>query len=137
MSKRKRRTIPREVDALLVRVVRWRKQRQKRSPMPEDLWQDAARLATTHGIHPVAQTAGLNYENLKRRVAQRRQAGPDEEAGPGEFVELSAAQLLGQSSGTRKVELSAVDGNGMTVHLAAGDALDVVALAQAFWSRTR
>jgi len=105
--------------------------------MPEDLWQDAARLASAHGIHSVAQAAGLNHENLKKRVAQRRQAGPDEAAGPGEFVELSAAQLLGQFSATRKVELSAADGSGMTVHLAAGDALDVVALAQAFWSRAR
>lgn len=137
MIKRKRRMIPREVDALRVRVARWRKQRLKRSAMPEDLWQDAARLARAHGIHPVAQAAGLNYKNLRKRVTESRQEGHDEEAGPGGFVELSAAQLLGQSSATRKVEFSAEDGTGMTVHLATNDTLDVVALAQVFWSRPR
>ena len=105
--------------------------------MPEDLWQEATKLARTHGLHPVAQAARLNYENLKKRVLQPGREAHDAAAVPGEFVELSAAQLLSPSSATRKVEFSAADGSGMTVHLAAGDALDVVALAQAFFGRQR
>jgi hypothetical protein len=44
----------------------WRWTRLKRSPMPEELWAQAARLAQSLGVCRVARDLRLCYESLKR-----------------------------------------------------------------------
>lgn len=49
----------------------WRKTRQHRQPIPEDLWMKLAVLARSHGVSPVSQALRLDYYSLKRRVNER------------------------------------------------------------------
>ncbi len=41
----------------------WRKTRQHRQPIPEDLWMKVTVLARSHGVSPVSQALGLDYND--------------------------------------------------------------------------
>lgn len=133
---RRRSAVPRDIAALGRRVERWRNGREKRSPMPESLWQEATRAARKHGVSPVCRHVGLGYASLQKRVAAAEAASSEESAGEG-FVELSAAQLLGGSPSQTMLELSARDGTRLTLRLAPGSEVDVVGLVEGFRGRGR
>lgn len=124
----------RRVERVRKQIDRWRFRRKRCSPMPSRLWDEASLLAREIGVHRVKCALGLNYESLKRRVgeggAERGTAAT--KAG---FVELrSGAQLLEPSSGP-VVEVSAADGDRLTVRLATGSELEVAGLVEAFRRR--
>lgn len=65
-----RNTIP-TVDAteeLRGQLAAWRKSHKAPTPIPEELWAQAARLAAQHGICKTARVLHLDYAALKRRV---------------------------------------------------------------------
>ncbi len=69
MGQTVRSRLPAAVEAARARIAAWRKQRgHRRVPMPEPLWETAARWAGTHGIAAVARALGLDFYGLKRRV---------------------------------------------------------------------
>jgi len=123
------------VKRLRERIDDWRSTRVKLWPMPAELWDEAAELARELGVRPVQRALRLNHESLRRRVeAEALSRGSAEAAG--EFVELSAAQLLGLPvAGGPVIELC--DGNGvrLTVWLGAGSTLDTAGLVEAFRGR--
>ena len=56
----------------------WRKSRSRGKRIPTRLWALAAALARTHGVSPVSQRLGLDYNGLKRRaeaIRTRRRSG--------------------------------------------------------------
>lgn len=108
----------------------WRWTRQKRSPMPEELWTRATRLAQRLGVWRVARDLGLCYESLKRRVEEKVSR---KEPGAVRFVEVRGSDLMdvASSDGT-VVELHATDGTRMTVRLGGGAQVDMMALVAAF-----
>ena len=108
----------------------WRWTRLRRSPMPEELWARATRLAQSLGVWRVARELGLCYESLKRRVEEK---GSRKEEGAVRFVEVRGADLMevGGSDGT-VVELHGTDGTRMTVRLGGGAQVDMMALVAAF-----
>jgi hypothetical protein len=86
------------------------------------------------GVNPVAAAVGLNYESLSQRVA--RGGAQAARAPQGGFVELTATRSLAPPvSAGLVVELSDAQGVRLTVRLAAGTALDVVRLVEAFQRR--
>ena len=107
----------------------WRWTRLKRSPMPEELWARATRLARRLGVWPVARDLRLCYESLKRRVEEKSSR---KEAGTVRFVEVRGADLMetADSNGT-VVELHATDGTRMTIRLD-GAQVDLQALVASF-----
>ncbi|HEX7505548.1 MAG TPA: hypothetical protein VF550_02170 [Polyangia bacterium] len=108
----------------------WRWTRLKRSPMPEELWARATRLAQSLGVWRVARDLGLCYESLKRRVEER---ASQREAGAARFVEMRGSDLMNvASSDGTVVELQATDGMRMTVRLGGGAQVDMMALVAAF-----
>jgi hypothetical protein len=108
----------------------WRWTRLKRSPMPEALWGQAAKLAQSLGVWRVARDLGLCYESLKRRIEER---ASQKEAGAVRFVEVRGADLMevGSSDGS-VIELHATDGTRMTIRLGRGAQVDMKALVVAF-----
>jgi len=117
------------------RIERWRETREKRTAMPEDLWNAAVALAMKHGAYATAQGLTINYERLKARLdrqspKKRRAVTAGRSAG---FVELEGGRLAGAAGAV--VELSRADGAKLTIHMPAGEVLDVAGLATAFWSR--
>ena len=52
------------LDELQRRVGQWRRTRQRRTRVPEELWVDAIWLAKRLGVYRTAHAAGLPYESL-------------------------------------------------------------------------
>jgi len=115
-------------------IARWRRTREKRSPMPAQLWAEAVGLARSGGTYPIARAVQVDYESLARRVAE---AGAGERGGgvpAAAFVELTGAQLLGAASTPPGpvVEMADADGVRLTIRLADGAPLDVAAVVHGF-----
>lgn len=127
----------RRVERVRKQIDRWRFRRKRCSPMPLRLWDEASLLARDLGVHRVKCALGLNYESLKRRVGgggTERGTERGTAATKAGFVELSGAQLLEPASGPA-VEVSAADGDRLTVRLTLGSELDVAGLVEAFRRR--
>ncbi|MGH7208152.1 MAG: hypothetical protein ACREIL_02085 [Nitrospiraceae bacterium] len=99
----------------------WRRSHPKRSPLPDELWREAADLARAHGIHPVARALNLAYYDLKRHAEAVRPA----------FVEVSVCPPA--ATAERIVEMERPDGARMKVRCAGPG--DLVALSESFWRR--
>jgi hypothetical protein len=92
--------------------------------------------ARVEGVASVAKRLGLARERLAARVAQAATVSSAPRAtrsAPSGFVEVDARRVY---SGARTViRLEDAAGSKVELELGDGDDLDVVALAQAFWSR--
>ncbi len=119
-----------ELQRVRRRIEVWRWTRLKRSPMPEDLWTQATKLAEALGVWRAARDLGLCYESLKRRVEEKASR---KQADAVRFVEVRGTELmdLASSNGT-VVELHATDGTRMTVRLGSGAQVDLQALVASF-----
>lgn len=126
--------LPAGVKLLRKRIDYWRRTRDRRTAMPAELWDEAVALARSGRPYSVAQALRVNFEGLRRRMAEAAPRGAGGSAA-GAFVEFSGAQILGASATTTPgtvVELSDGGGVRLTVRLAAGGELDVPRLVTAF-----
>ncbi|MFA5123797.1 hypothetical protein [Zavarzinia sp.] len=125
--------LPAGVKLLRKRIDYWRRTRDRRTPMPVDLWDEAVALARSGRAYAVAHALGVNFEGLRRRVAEA--VGGVPRASPSAFVELSGTEIIGSASASGAVvELS--DGAArLTVRMAAGVELDVARVVAAFRRR--
>ncbi len=138
MAKKRRPAVPDDVKKIRERIDYWRRTREKRSPMPEELWQAAVVLARRHGVSPTVRDLNLNHSALKKRFQQAVRRRQKNGSGPaGSFLEIAGADLSGAAMPRTgvEVELQGVDGAKLTVRVPASGNLDVGALAEAFWSR--
>ena len=110
----------------------WRKSRSRGKRIPAPLWALAAALARTHGVSPVSQRLGLDYNGLKRRAEATRTPRQSRLKPPPGFVELP---LIGQPAHgpSCTVELARGEGARMTIRWDGKEGLDLVGLAEAFW----
>ena len=127
-----------ELDAVRRRIEHWRRTRQKRGRMPAELWSAAVALTEDRTMYAVARGLKISYTSLKERVTRRQAGAAKREPVKPTFVEVSAAHLLGatQLAGC-VVELKRGDGSQMTVHMPAGQAVDLAGLSAAFLSHGR
>jgi hypothetical protein len=126
--------MPARLKLLRKRIDDWRRTRDRRTAMPADLWDEAVVLARPGRAWAVARALGVNFQSLRRRVAEAGLPTPGV-AAPGAFVELSGGEILGAAAVGAKgtvVELSDGGGMRMTVRLTAGAELDVPRLVTAF-----
>lgn len=120
------------------RIEQWRLTRSQHGPMPGELWDEAASLARSQGVSPVARALGLGYASLQQRVrggSEVRSAAASASASG--FIELHSTQLLGaptagSSQGGAVIEVAAGDGARLTLRLPANSTLDVPGLIAAF-----
>jgi hypothetical protein len=63
------RALPARLEAGRRRFEHWRRTRERRSPIPDPLWDLAAKLSATFGIHRTAKTLRLNADSLKKHAA--------------------------------------------------------------------
>ena len=128
------------VAALRRRIEDWRRTRLGLAWMPEDLWAEAVALARVEGAYAVARDLGLGYTSLRKRVeraASVKRARRTSSAAKG-FVAVGGGELIGAlATGGSVVELTRRDGAKLMVRLSGAEALDVVALSEAFFGRPR
>jgi len=114
------------------RLTRWRAQHGGRGiPVPEALWAEVVKVALVEGAGTTARTLRLDRARLEARMAMEEAPAVGETSGG--FVALDVAQL-GLSPRT-VVRFCGRDGERLEVELSAGTALDLAALAEAFWHR--
>ena len=121
-----------DIEEARRRLEVWRKSRPRGKRIPARLWALAAGLARTHGVSPVSQRLGLDYNGLKLRAeAIRTPRRPQLNPPPG-FVELPLIGQPGQGPNCT-VELARGEGARMTIRSEGKEGLDLVGLAEAFW----
>jgi hypothetical protein len=120
-----------ELVALQRRVAGWRRERGGRgSRIPEKLWSEAVAVSRRAGLYATARALRFNYENLKRRARREARQPRKHET---EFV---AVRLPEVPNGLKVViDLAGGDGEQVRIEVSGGSAMDVVALAHAFWKR--
>jgi hypothetical protein len=101
--------------------------------VPEELWAEVVKVARVEGIGSTARALRLDRARLEARMAMGR--GAEDDQASGGFVELDAGRL-GLSPRT-VVRFHGRDGERLEVELSAGTAIDLAALAEAFWHRRR
>ena len=69
---RKKTPVPDELLALRARLTEWRNTHPPRSPLPEELWKQAATMASKYGVHRTARALPVDYANLNKRVGNRK-----------------------------------------------------------------
>jgi hypothetical protein len=116
------------------RLTQWRAQHGGRGiPVPEEMWAEVVKVARVEGAGATARALRLDRARLEARMAKDR--GPEVAEVSSGFVELDAGRL-GLSPRT-VVRFHGRDGERLEVELGAGAAIDVAALAEAFWRRGR
>ena len=133
-----------QLKALRDRVEHWRKHRDGgRSMVPEDLWNSAVEVARVAGIHATSKALRFNYYSLKDRLVLADSAAPNQKKTDrgATFVEVQMPLLpsptpRGSAAGGQTiVELVGTGGVRMRVDITGTSNVDVVGLAQAFWSQ--
>jgi hypothetical protein len=116
------------------RLTQWRAQHGGRGiPVPEELWAEVVKVARVEGAGTTARALRLDRARLEARMAMDR--GVEVGEASGGFVELDAGRL-GLSPRT-VVRFHGRDGERLEVELSAATAIDLAALAEAFWHRRR
>jgi hypothetical protein len=70
MSGKAKLPIPEPIAQLQRQLEQFRSTRQRRTKLPESLWQAAVELARQHGVYSVAQPLRLDYMGLKKRLGE-------------------------------------------------------------------
>lgn len=133
---RTRRVRPISLNQLRAAVDRWRAAREKRGPMPPELWSRAVELAAEQGVAAVARVARLDYGSLKKRLAESTAAVAVAAQKPPRFVELEAqpfAQSL--SAAGPVVEFCEPDGRRLVIRFSGREPLSLPALLGS-WRRS-
>jgi len=71
------------------RLAEWRNTHQRRTRLPEAIWQEAVELAHRHGLNMTARILKLDYVQLKKRL---QPAAPQRAPG---FIEIITANTAG------------------------------------------
>jgi hypothetical protein len=112
---------------------RWRQSRKRGSRIPERLWRAAVDAARERGVSKVAQTLGLDYYRLKKRVESTFEVSEPEPAAGREFLEIP----LFASAADCVLEMVDAGGVRLRVELRGSAAAHCQALAEVLWSVAR
>lgn len=144
-----------ELTALAAKMDEWRRGREKRTRIPEELWDETIHLAKRAGLWATAKATRIHYPDLKERVGVAKVQGPVRLAGRAamtggaggragcgrangtgvasraSFVELPRAAM---SAGMKTVvEFEGKGGDRMRIEVSGG--VDLAGLARAFYVR--
>lgn len=141
-GRRAKRWTPPDVVAVRRRIDKWRQTRQKRSPMPKELWEASVAVARVHGVYRVSEALRVNYQGLKDRVgepASRSKTDSSRESTRTvDFIELAPDAVgTATSAPVTVVELSDADGAKLSMRFEGASGVNVEALVGAFWRRGR
>jgi hypothetical protein len=122
---RRSRTGTLTIEDVQARFEDWRRKRQGRTAIPDELWSAASQLARRHGVNRIAAALHLDGGKLKRRMAVVGAV-----AMPPAFVELIAPRTTGLAECT--IELEGRQGK-LRIHCNGATATDLATLSRALW----
>ena len=126
---RRSRTGTLTIEDVQARFEDWRRKRQGRTAIPDELWSAASQLARRHGVNRIAAALHLDGGKLKRRMAVAATTTA-KRALPPAFVELIAPHTAGLAECT--IELEGHQGK-LRIHCNGATATDLATLSRALW----
>ena len=124
-----------ELERARRRFDRWRQTHKGRPRIPEPLWHEAVKVATTCGVSKTAATLRVDYSGLKRRVAAAAKSGDSIAPTENTFLELIPPVSPGQRRCV--VQMEDCDGAKMRMELSGVETRDLLALSRTFWTAER
>jgi hypothetical protein len=120
------------LGGVAVRFRQWRKRRQGKAAIPDELWAAAAAVARRDGVNRTATALHLDGAKLKRRM--RSSDSVSSQAMRPAFVELMAPGTLHSGLGLPEytIELEGRQGK-LRIHCKGTTATDMAALSRALW----
>ena len=123
-----------ELKQVHKRFEQWRQQNGKvRLRIPEDLWEAAANVARTYGVHRVARALRLEYNQLKERSRKKTTLTNKQPGFP--FVELMMPKT-GLNYGS-VIEIINQRGDRMIVRSSECNGKDIQILTEVFLSSVK
>ena len=114
------------IDEVRTRFEEWRKNREGKSPIPDELWSAAVQLARKEGVNRTAAELHLDGGKLKRLMVRKTTPGKPAPA----FVELLTPRAVSVPECT--IELERRHGT-VRLQLKGASASDLAALSRALW----
>jgi hypothetical protein len=111
----------------------WRKSREKRSAIPDALWQAAILLFPKYSFCQISKALRLNYTDLKHRVEAHRSTFEQSAVPEPAFVELGLSGPIHPAECI--VEMEDQKGAKMRMHFKGEAGLDLLELGKAFWRK--
>lgn len=120
------------LDEVAARFRQWRKKRQGKAAIPDELWAAAAEVARRDGVNRTATALHLDGGKLKRRMLSSDSVSS--RAMRPAFVELIAPGTLHSKLGLPEytIELEGRQGK-LRIHCKGTTATDMAALSRALW----
>jgi hypothetical protein len=109
----------------------WRQTRQKRTPIPEGLWEAAAGLSKNYTILQISKALRLNYTDLKHRVLAQDAHGIVKAEKTPTFIELDFKQP--NSLPQCVIKMQKPNGSKMKLYFTAETRVDLLELSKCFW----
>ena len=116
------------------RFEHWRANRERRSPIPESLWEGAVRLCADHSLCAVASSLRLDYNALKRRLCSSE---PDPLASSVTSSDFVALDVQPSPPGSECILEMERAGAKMRMHLRGEIGLYPLELMRVFWGPGR
>jgi hypothetical protein len=127
-----RKPVPAALERLGRKFEQWRKAQPKpRTRLPEALWRRAVKAACRHGVWRVAQTLRLDYETLRRRLAERGESSPHASKPEATFVEVTTTPT--RSAVETGLEIERPDGRRLRIYFPAHSAAELAQLSERLW----
>jgi len=111
----------------------WRKTREKRTPIPDTLWEAAVSLSTRYSPYQISKALRLNYNDLKCRIQAPPSSLQSSPVIDPAFIELglTAPMLPAECI----VEMEDQNGAKMRMCFKGEAGLDLLELGKVFWSK--
>jgi hypothetical protein len=113
------------------RFTAWRKTKQHRSHIPEELWTAAMMLNQEHSLCKISKALNLSYTDLKERVTKFRSAPEIRKASPS--INFIPIDITPTHAAECIVEMEHRNGNKMRMHFKGKVDLDLQSFAESFW----
>ena len=111
----------------------WRLSREKRSAIPDALWQAAISLFPKNSFCQISKALRLNYTDLKHRIEARRSIFEQSAVPEPAFVELGLSGPIHPAECI--VEMEDQKGAKMRMYFKGEAGLDLLELGKAFWDK--
>lgn len=108
----------------------WRKNREKRSAIPESLWKAATGLHPEYSACKISQALRLDYNKLKKRIFKL----PETREPPAAFIELDIPNP-GLGKNEWSIEMENIDGAKIKINVKSTQMIDLEAICQSFLAR--
>ena len=120
------------LDGVSARFRQWRKTRQGKAAIPDELWTAAAEVARREGVNRTATALHLDGGKLRRRMVSSDSVSSN--ARPPAFVELTAPGTLRSGLGLPEytIELEGRHGK-LRIHCKGTTTADLAGLSRALW----